>query len=450
MSNSVLTDRAPAVPAPRAHSGGGPRPASEDEAIRSGRPPQVAITVLAVLPVLSFVFVQAGAQVYLSEVVMMGCWPALAALEMDAAVRRQVRLILGLLGLWALGSIIAALVVWAPISATLKEVGAIVCLASDTAVFAYALGACGKFRAQYLRFAVAGIGAAAMIEGLFRIDPVARVDPFKFDESWGLALLVVVLADVLAKSAGRFVCASVIALLAAFEFLQDCRCIGGLLLLTAFLVVGRRGAANARPPRPVRGLAMVAAVAFAVIPLYTTAVNGGWLGQSAQYRYNAIVGDDHSAVGVLIDGRREIPFFVQGLEHHGLLGMGPKPTLTPGEYRSAVDFYARRGVILNGGDLSYFADGRLPLHSFAFGAWATSGVLALPFWIAVLRRFSVATLGVFRHSYVQTFLGVFLLWNLFFSPLGSSTRLTLALTVAMLLTHRATAQSTESPGPVQA
>jgi len=410
----------------------------------------VAITVLAVLPVLSFVFVQAGAQVYLSELVMLGCWPAVAALEMDAAVRKQVRSVLGLLGLWALGSIISALVVRGSVGATLKEVGAIVVLASDTAVFAYALGACGEFRTRYLRFAVAGIGAAALIEGLFRIDPVGRADPFKFDESWALALLVVVLADVLAKSAGRFVCASVTALMAGVEFLQDCRSIGGLLLLTAFLVVRRRGAANGRPPRPVRGLAMVAAITFAVIPLYATAVNAGWLGQAAQYRYNVIVGDDHSAAGVLLDGRKEIPFFIQGLEHHGLLGMGPVPTLTPEEYRSAVGFYARRGVTLNGGDLVYFADGRLPLHSFAFGAWATSGVLALPFWIAVLRRFSLRTMGVFRHSYVQTFLGVLLLWNLFFSPLGSSTRLTLALTLAILLTHRGTAESARSPGPMQA
>jgi hypothetical protein len=113
--------------------------------------------------------------------------------------------------------------------------------------------------------------------------------------------------------------------------------------------------------------------------------------------------------------------------------MGPTPTLSPTEFDAANGFLSHRGIAANRMTEMMYPP-QMPLHSMMVGTWLTAGILGLPFWLFVLRRAVDGFLGHLRGSHVEMFFCVFLLWSLFFSPMGSWMRLFLGIGIAMCLT----------------
>ncbi len=377
------------------------------------------------LPAISFVQVTVVGQLIVSEVLaavmLPWLWGAKDRLRMP-------RWFLLLWGGWLVSQIATDLVMgsgfadysrgWAAILFTLTDFAAILVLVSTP---------------RRARLFALGLAASGVLGYFIAPNIFAAGDPWK----WAFALPIgFALAAAMSGSIGTRMPLVPIGAFAAFgalNLLLGFRSLGGVaLMVSVYLLlnalVGWRQA-RARPSirTAIVGLLFCMVAAFGVSQGYDAAAAGGLLGAGAQAKYLAQSG----SLGVLVGGRPEILVSTQAIIDSPILGHG-----SWAKDFKYVDLLATRldslGYEIGAGPSDV---GLIPAHSYLLGSWVWAGFLGGVFWVVILllAGWLLVNLYAVRLSLVPllVFSTALLLWNIVFSPYGSSSRPLAAYGIAL-------------------
>ncbi|MHB8458926.1 MAG: hypothetical protein ACYDB6_02550 [Candidatus Limnocylindrales bacterium] len=380
-----------------------------------------------VLPAISFVQVTVVGQLIVSEVLAVVMLPWLWVAK-DRL--RMPRWFLLLWGGWLVSQIATDLVMGSALADYARGWAAIVFTFTDFAAILVLVSTPRRARLFALGLAAAGVLGYFIAPNIF-----AAGDPWKwaFAGSIGFAL-----AAALSGSIGTRMPLVPIAAFAAFgtlNLLLGLRSLGGVAVIASgYLLlntlVGRRQA-RARPSirTVVVGLLFCMVAAFSVSQGYDAAAAGGLLGPGAQAKYLAQSG----SLGVLVGGRPEILASSQAIIDSPILGHG-----SWAKDFKYVDLLTAR---LSSLDYEIGAGpsdaGLIPAHSYLLGSWVWAGLLGGVFWLAILLLAGWLLVNLYAVRLTLAPLLVFstalLLWNIAFSPYGSSSRLPAAYGITLCL-----------------
>jgi len=268
----------------------------------------------------------------------------------------------------------------------------------------------------------------------------ALIDPWKFAIGWSVNVLVLVVAWRVNKSYGRRLPGIAIGLvLAAFNVAQGSRSAGVLVALctVAFLFVGRSHSRNQRSFVAI--LAVLAVALLVATTLYESATENGYFGAAAAQK----LADQSGNYGLIFGARKELLFLAFAFVSSPLVGWGTVARVPPEERFKAYDLLANGGYFLSSSDVErLMLVDRLPLHSVALGALVQAGLFALPLVILLVSLCFFAVRGVVTQDlgFAPLFVVLSGAMHLFTSPLGDSTRIQLALALAIgmyvVFTHK--------------
>ncbi|WP_290063120.1 hypothetical protein [Amycolatopsis solani] len=290
--------------------------------------------------------------------------------------------------------------------------------------------------------------AWGQLAGLLVTPPeVAALDPWKFGAGQAVTLLVLLAAERLRPRTRRYAVPVLLVLLAAGHLGTGSRSLAVLTVaagLAAVLApVGGRRKGRARV------VALVVAVGIGALVLqqvYVTLANEGELGAAQQQKVRFQEGD----FGLLVGGRKDAVFLLAGIAASPVTGWGPGAVVPPEVKASALDWLAANRYPVHGYDrLTLVQPPQLYLHSILLGAWATAGVLAVPFWVLALVLLARGiTRALRRGGVAEVYVLLVAFWHVWFSPLGDTTRGHLALALALALTSVAHREEPVQPGEV--
>jgi hypothetical protein len=143
--------------------------------------------------------------------------------------------------------------------------------------------------------------------------------------------------------------------------------------------------------------------------------------------------------GLLFGGRSEIAPSIVAFLDKPLLGHGSFAKDPTGAYTTLqYDFINQSGQVANYGYLDYImrstVELRVPTHSYLFAGLVWAGIAGGAFWIIVLTyvirtlldNYQILTYYFFEGGYV-------LVWSIFFSPFGYTSRFSTAIFMAALI-----------------
>ena len=226
-----------------------------------------------------------------------------------------------------------------------------------------------------------------------------------------------------------------------FSMLLNARSLGGFMILTGLLVwfrftVWGRFLTRRRPSlRQVLGFMLIGLLsAFVVIRAYEFAVTHGWLGEKALAKYEM---QATGKLGLIIGGRVELIPAVFAVMDSPILGHGS--WAKDPRYRDYLWLLLNLGYGRTEAQIEYAIEHSdlIPTHSHILQAWVWAGFLGAVFWAYVL----ILIVRVLYRSYwtpsplfvLLVFLGLHGIWDIFFSPFGSSARFSWALTLTILI-----------------
>lgn len=222
----------------------------------------------------------------------------------------------------------------------------------------------------------------------------------------------------------------------ALNLLFGFRSLGGVALLTAlYLFLGMlvtRGQATVRRSmgRAILGLLFCAMAALGILQGYDLAASQGLLGTRAQAEY---LQQSSGSLGVLIGGRSDVLAATQAIIDSPIIGHG-----SWAKDFKYVDLLATRltslGYEIGAGSSDV---GLIPAHSYMLGSWVWAGLLGGVFWAAMLLLAGWLLLNLYavrlRLGPLLVFSSTLLLWNIVFSPYGSTARLLAAYGIGLCL-----------------
>jgi hypothetical protein len=380
-----------------------------------------------VIPAASFVAVTLVGQLIVSEVLMLAMLPWLWSARDRVALPRWF-VVLG--AGWLTSQIVTDIVVrsafedftrgWAAIVFTGTDVAAILVLVSKPR------------RARLFAF---GLAVGGLLGYLFAPDVYAVGDPWKFAFAIPVGLAM---AAGLSGSAGTrrpWVTVTAFVVFGALNLFFGFRALGGVSLVSAgYLILrsvfGRQHrSSNHSKLGAATGLALLALAGLGVFQLYDVAASAGLLGADAQAKYEMQSG----TLGVLVGGRTEILASSQAIIDSPILGHGSWAK----DYRYVDLLTERLGSFGYEIGAAYSDVGLIPAHSYLMGSWVWAGFLGGLFWLAIT-GIAVRLLGdlySFRADLAPllVFSTTLLLWNIAFSPYGSSGRLLAAYGIALCI-----------------
>lgn len=272
---------------------------------------------------------------------------------------------------------------------------------------------------QFLR--IGAIGVAFGIGMLLSIDPAGemfRVSPWRFGFSVPVTVLVLGICELLAN---RWIELVALMVLVVASALAGGRSTTAILVLTAALVLWQlRPDRSSRRSSPVRIVIGVGALAIAVYNIGEALVLEGILGEAAQQRS---VEQIDASGSLLLGGRPELAATV-ALMAHRPLGLGAGTNVNSEDLIAAKE--GMRGVNYDPNN-SYVEDymfgSGVELHSGFGDLWVKFGVVGL-ILAGMLIILNIRTLAHAMTNGIASGLVVYVgaktLWNLFFSPLGTS------------------------------
>jgi hypothetical protein len=217
---------------------------------------------------------------------------------------------------------------------------------------------------------------------------------------------------------------------------------GGVCLAAALYVamihsIGRTGTRVVRL-RPRTLFFIGAAISFTAIGVfwgYQFTASKGILGPKAREEYAAQSSGEY---GLLLGGRTELLASIPAIIDSPILGHGSwakEPSYLLAE-RQALAFLGYSDAAQIGtGELE---EGLIPTHSYIFGAWVNAGIVGAVFWGWVYICVLGTLTRVYPRSVVQLPLMAFaafsMLWDIFFSPYGASTRIIIPYYLVLLAT----------------
>lgn len=221
---------------------------------------------------------------------------------------------------------------------------------------------------------------------------------------------------------------------ASINLALNARNLFGLTALSALVVAFLRSRRRALSPAFLAAMAIVAAAAASgLVFAYSYVASSGMIGLEAKDKYEA---QSSGGLGILLGGRTESIASTQAILDSPILGHG--------SWARDVQYVAlmanrmeEAGYDAASGDP--LADDLIPTHSHLLGAWVESGVLGAIFWLwvgwATIRGLHAAVSRPTPMTGFIVFIGLSLLWDIFFSPFSSERRVIVpAWLILMILT----------------
>jgi hypothetical protein len=348
--------------------------------------------------------------------------------------------VFALMGLWLVGQILSDIYRGTPRGDWLRGDAAICFFALDLALVIMLMG--GNQLRQVLFFGGFAVGSLLA----FRLQPsqLALEAPWKFGLSGG-ANLVAVLISALLFNRRRYLLALLFMVgISAVNLAQDYRSPVLFLLLTVSLSIPvipeQIGPWRVLPPPGTRMRLVVLASMAIITSLAAGSMvqflsSRGYLGDEAQQKNEM---ESHVKGGILLGGRPEIQVSSRAVLDSPILGHGSwakdfqyVDMLNDIEFENGMDVDP---------DVDYMEEdsgGLIPTHSHLMGAWVWAGVLGAVFWAYMLWLMLKATvqLAVIRPFYgpLFMFLVTSMVWDIIFSPFGTTRRITESVLIVIAL-----------------
>ena len=166
---------------------------------------------------------------------------------------------------------------------------------------------------------------------------------------------------------------------------------------------------------------------------YQFAASNGMLGGKARAEYEL---QSSGKYGILLGGRTEMLASIPAIYDSPILGHGSwakDPTYLIAERQALALMGYTTAADITAEDLQ---EGLIPSHSYLFGAWVNSGIIGAVFWGWALILTLKALTRVYSYSVVllpvMSFVAFSMLWDILFSPYGSTGRIIVPYYIVML------------------
>lgn len=260
-----------------------------------------------------------------------------------------------------------------------------------------------------------------------------KVDPWKFGIGWSVTLIVLVALRRL-EDVGklRFVQIPAICALAGVHFMMNSRALAVIVLVCAVIVFGskkRHPDAKGKSRRPGWLPAALIVAIFVASVVYETLAASGRFGSSAADKLEDQSGD----WGVLFGARKELVVLAFAWVNSPVIGWGPTAHVPADVLSTAQSWFVNAHYHLSFSDTRrLFGVDELPLHSVLLGGLVQVGMFFVPIGILLITLMWRAFMKVVSAAdYLGLFVVLFGAVHLFTSPLGDTTRLQLAMALAL-------------------
>ena len=380
-----------------------------------------------ILPAVSFIEITIGGQLIASEILALLMLPWLWNARDRLPLPRW--FVIFWAG-WLFSQIVTDIVVGSAFADYTRGWAAIIFTFTDFAAILVLVSTPGRARLFAL-----GIAAGGVLGYILAPNAYAATDPWKWAlaGSVGFALVAGLSGPTGARfrwlSVGAFVAFGIVNLALGFRSMGGVSLLTGGYLILSALARRPETASNRSVLRSVAGLVLLAGAVVGTLQIYDAAASQGLLGPDAQAKYVNQSGD----LGVLVGGRSEALASSQAIMDSPVLGHG-----SWAKDFAYVDLLSDRlsslGYQLRAGSSDL---GLIPASSYLMQSWVWAGLLGGVFWLAVLAiavwlladplalRVDMAPLLVFST--------VLLIWDIAFSPYGSSARMLACYGLALCL-----------------
>lgn len=380
---------------------------------------------------------------YVSEILLVIAGLPLLILRRQMIVRRELKMVYGLLVLWLLGLAIADIYNHIPLLDRVRGSALIVFFGIDLLCMSMILGSNEKRKIVYV------IGLMLGSLAVVKLQPSEAVAdyPWKFGYASGTILLVVLVSAFLYDRRRFFVSAILIVGICVLNLLLNYR--GPVLQLLIMLAIvypiipERFGNSRILPNSQIVRVVLLAAFAIGAAMTAQALVNAvtalGFISEQAQAKNEA----QSNSGNLLLGGRPEFLVGLRAALDSPIIGHGSWAK-DPKYFEMLYDMLVETGAQPEGGEIEGGDfNGLIPGHSQIVTAWVWAGIAGLIFWLYVawLLIKAIVRVAILRPPsaplYMWLLIGMF--WNVFFSPFAANRRLIEAfvlIVVADLLGRR--------------
>ena len=200
----------------------------------------------------------------------------------------------------------------------------------------------------------------------------------------------------------------------------DNRALGGILIVTSFLLILFRSRSSGRIARlrllRITTVAVVGGLVASQLYLYLAKAN--LLSASASQRYQS---QSSSTGGLILGARHELLVSIPVIYQHTLLGIGPKAQLSVSDVDDVSTLASRFNISLTPHEFDRLTLHGANAHSLLLQSWVDLGVVGAVPWLLLLallwRAAARALSSPLPWSAVMTYFAVSTTWDVLFSPL---------------------------------
>ncbi|GAB4483422.1 MAG: hypothetical protein OHK0031_06710 [Anaerolineales bacterium] len=393
---------------------------------------------------LSLFYVTWGGQLYLGEIVLIGLAPLLLVQRGRALFRnRHTRIFLLLGGLWFGAQILTDLARHTPTADLVRGWSSIgVFLTSAASLYLLTAN-------QMKRITI--FGAGYLVSNLAALwlqpSPYFNNEPWKFGFGLPLTLLLFLLVSLNSRKQpgqaagwlGALIFLSLTSIYLGARALGALTAMSAIFLWLRFAPLTKHWLARAQVKNLLFLLLIFAVSGLGLLQGYVFAAQQNWLGNTARQKletqYNG------SLVGILVSGRADTFISIQAILDSPWLGHGS--WAKNADYRLYYYKIRDMGYQINLARMENYVSRSdlIPAHSHLTQAWVWSGLAGALFWgwigLFILQTLLTANQRPNQLYPLLIFLALSGLWDIFFSPFGSSMRLLWAFRfVIFLLAHQ--------------
>jgi hypothetical protein len=383
------------------------------------------------IPTLAFWYGHLGGLLYATDVCLLAAFPFVLYRHRTWLQIKPVRKFLYLGLLWLAAQVLTDVVRHSPFEDYSRGWLKILLTLAHFATIALLI------RQSQRRFILYGAGLVLGGVLTFFIAPgeAAEDYPWKFGLGLPITLLVCLVAGMLARRR-RVAAMTMLAAIGAINLVVGFRSLGAVCAVAAtysyFQLSPKLADSRLRKRRTVLTVAGLAAGVLGIYAIYALGVQSGLFGEAEQEKYEL---QSTGSGGVLLGGRIAFLAASAAIIDSPLLGHGSwakDPVYKAILLASMTELgYENTDVVAEG------EDDLIPSHSYLFGAWVESGIMGAVFWFWVLWTTARALIRASGREPLLPFflyIGLFLIWNVLFSPYGADGRFTATYFVyAMIL-----------------
>jgi hypothetical protein len=374
---------------------------------------------------------------YVAEILLVVIFPILLIMKGRRALRRELKFVYILMGVWLAGLVLADAYNHIPLTDRMRGMALIVFFAINLLSMSIVLGQNEKRKVLYL----VGLMIGALVSIKLQPSEATAAYPWKFGYAWGTMQLVMLVSSYFYSKQRYLLSALLVVGICGVNAIMNFRSPILQLLITVALVYPfipeQLGAIQILPQSQGLRIAVLAifalgaaAVADEVVKFVTTA---GYIGEDAQAKNEA----QAKAGNLLLGGRPEFVIGLQAALDRPIIGHGSWAKDLK-YFEMLYDRMVEAGVQpeQSGGDIAEEADGLIPAHSHIITAWVWAGIAGLIFWLYILwfvfKGISRIALSRPPLAPVYTWFLISMVWDIFFSPFAANRRMVEAMMLVVI------------------